>query len=151
MSVANIPMQFVEGAKELYGGTVPARSTGGSAAFDLRHCGIQINDPGVNGAGEPVLFRLPTGIRCAIPTGYCGLVLPRSGLAARGWVVHPGLIDSDYRGEINVVARPNGPVRRGDRIAQLLVMPFVAANMIESIDLGTTYRGEGGFGSTGVE
>ncbi len=151
MNVANIPMQFVEGAKETYGGEIPARATGGAAAFDLRHCGLDIHDPGINGAGRNVLFRLPTGIRLAIPPGYCGLVLPRSGLAARGWEVHTGLIDSDYRGEISVVARPHGPVRRGDRIAQLLVLPFVPANMIESLDLGATERGEGGFGSTGVK
>lgn len=99
---------------------------------------------------------IPTGIAVAIPPGYAGLVAPRSGLAARsgiGIVNAPGVVDSGYRGEISVILINLGSepvaIGRGDRIAQLLVVP-VATPEFEVVEgLGETDRGVGGFGSTG--
>lgn len=100
---------------------------------------------------------LPTGIAVAIPEGHAGFVLPRSGLAARSGlslVNSPGLIDCHYRGEIKVVAINLDPVtpieiRRGDRVAQLVVQAVVRIDPLEVEALDATARGEGGFGSTG--
>jgi len=100
---------------------------------------------------------VPTGIAAAIPEGHAGFVLPRSGLAARSGlslVNAPGLIDSHYRGEIKVIAvnlDASTPIeiRRGDRIAQLVIQPVARADVREVDTLDPTVRGEGGFGSTG--
>ena len=97
-----------------------------------------------------------TGIALAIPPGYAGLVLPRSGMASRygiGVVNGPGLIDAGYRGEIRVVLVNLGERRvsiaRGDRIAQMLILP-IAVPVIEIVEsLDATERGWGGFGSSG--
>lgn len=101
---------------------------------------------------------IPTGLQVAIPEGYAGLVLPRSGLAARvglSMVNTPGLIDSHYRGEMVMVAINHDSnqtieIKRGDRIAQLLITPTPKV-MIEEVDeLDSTERSERGFGSSGV-
>lgn len=99
---------------------------------------------------------VPTGVAVAIPEGHAGLVVPRSGLAARhgiGVVNGPGLIDSGYRGEVAVILVNHGsePVtlRRGDRIAQLVVTPVATQEMMVVDELPTSERGAGGFGSTG--
>ncbi len=99
----------------------------------------------------------PTGIVVAIPEGFAGLVLPRSGLALRhgvGVVNGPGLIDPGYRGEVQVLLVNHGaePVqlRRGDRIAQLVVVAVPEIVLVESSELPGSERGEGGFGSTGA-
>ena len=97
-----------------------------------------------------------TGLAVEIPPGHAGLVLPRSGLAAKHGIAlvnAPGLIDSGYRGEIRVLLLNTDPgepfeIEVGDRIAQLLVVPFVEAEPIEA-QLSTSERGEGGFGSSG--
>lgn len=106
------------------------------------------------GPGERAV--VPTGLAVAIPPGYAGLVLARSGHAARqgvGVVNGPGLIDPGYRGEISVILINHGaePVvfARGDRIAQLAVVPVAAVNWVESAELDDTPRGASGFGSTG--
>jgi dUTP pyrophosphatase len=99
-----------------------------------------------------------TGIAVAIPEGYAGFVQPRSGLAIKrglSLVNTPGLIDSHYRGEIKVIAinlDPTVPVeiRRGDKLAQLVIQPVAHAELLEVAALDETVRGEGGFGSTGV-
>lgn len=98
-----------------------------------------------------------TGIKVAIPEGYAGFVLPRSGHAKRsgvGVVNSPGLIDSGYRGEVSVllINHGNDPVtfRKGDRIAQLVVLPIPEVEWDEVEELDETTRGDGGFGSTGV-
>lgn len=100
---------------------------------------------------------VPTGISIAIPDGYAGLVLPRSGLAVKSGVTvinSPGLIDSGYRGEVRVGLVNHGDepfsIARGDRIAQLLIteVPEVEFVIVDALD--DTARGEGGFGSTGV-
>ena len=101
---------------------------------------------------------VPTGIALAIPEGYAGFVQPRSGLAVKNGVTclnTPGLIDSGYRGELKVLlinTDPNSPfeVVRGERIAQLVIQKVEVAEFEEIDDLPSTERGEGGFGSTGV-
>nr|AIA13022.1 dUTP diphosphatase [uncultured bacterium] len=100
---------------------------------------------------------VPTGIAVAIPRGYAGFVLIRSGLAARhgiSCVNSPGLIDAGYRGEIAVVMintdkREPLQIKRGDRIAQLVIQKIEEAILIEVNELDETARGAGGFGSTG--
>lgn len=99
---------------------------------------------------------VPTGIAVAVPDGYAGLVVPRSGIAARhgiGVVNSPGLLDSGYRGEVNVILVNHGSepfeVARGDRIAQLVIIPVVVQEFVEVDDLPPSPRGDGGFGSTG--
>jgi dUTP pyrophosphatase len=129
---------------------LPERAHPGDAGFDLRSAIDVVLAP-----GERAL--LPTGVAVAIPDGFAGLVLPRSGLAARhgiGVVNSPGLIDSGYRGEIMVIAinlDSSEPfkVTRGDKIAQLVVYPVPAASLREVAHLPGSARGEGGFGSTG--
>ena len=103
---------------------------------------------------------VPTGVAVAIPAGYAGLVLPRSGLAARHGVTclnSPGLIDSGYRGELMVVLVNHDPshdyvVRRGDRIAQLVLVRVeeAAFELVSVDDLGKSDRATGGFGHTGI-
>ncbi len=100
---------------------------------------------------------VPTGLAVAIPVGWAGLVVPRSGLAIRhgiGVVNGPGLIDAGYRGEIKVVLVNHGdePVAfdRGDRVAQLVVVPAAGQDLVEVDELPGTVRGAGGFGSTGT-
>ena len=105
--------------------------------------------------GERAL--VPTGIALALPEGYVALVHPRSGLAARhglSIVNAPGTIDAGYRGEIKVMLINHDPtaavvLRRGDRIAQLVVQRFERARFVEVADLPDSVRGAGGYGSTG--
>jgi len=99
---------------------------------------------------------IPTGIALALPPGIEGQVRPRSGLAARSGVTvlnAPGTIDADYRGEVRVLLVNLGgapfTVRRGMRIAQLVIAPNLRARMIETAGLDDTVRNTGGFGSTG--
>jgi dUTP pyrophosphatase len=101
---------------------------------------------------------VPTGLAVAIPPGYEGQVRPRSGLAHREGLTilnAPGTIDADYRGEIQVLLANLGTapvaIRRGDRIAQLVIAPIVQARWREVGSLPATARGEGGFGSTDSE
>ncbi len=130
----------------------PARAHAGDAGYDLR----SVEDVSLP-PGERALVR--TGISLAIPKGYAGLVLPRSGLAMRHGVAPvntPGLIDSGYRGEIMVPLINHDPretfrVKRGMRIAQLLLVRAEEAAFaeVEVLEAGTDGRGEGGFGSSG--
>jgi len=100
---------------------------------------------------------IPTGIAVAIPRGYAGFVLPRSGLASRHGIAlvnSPGLVDAGYRGEmaiimINTDKREAFHIKRGDRIAQLVIQKVVEATTIQVSELDATSRGAGGFGSTG--
>lgn len=100
---------------------------------------------------------VPTGVAVAIPEGYAGLVTPRSGLAIRhgiSAVNSPGVVDSGYRGELSVILINHGdePVEleRGDRIAQLVVVPVEVQDFVLVDELPPSTRGEGGFGSTGI-
>jgi dUTP pyrophosphatase len=99
---------------------------------------------------------VPTGLALEIPSGYEGQVRPRSGLALKhgvGCLNAPGTIDSDYRGELSVILMNWGQepfeVRRGERIAQLVIAPVVQAGLTPVDRLGESDRGAGGFGSTG--
>lgn len=100
---------------------------------------------------------VPTGLAVAIPAGFAGLVLPRSGLASRHGLTManaPGLIDAGYRGEVicavvNLDRERPVKIGRGDRIAQLVIVPVAAVEVIEVAELPPSGRGSGGFGSTG--
>ena len=99
---------------------------------------------------------VPTGLRLEIPPGFEGQVRPRSGLALHHGVTvanAPGTIDADYRGELQVILVNLGDrpftIRRGERVAQLVLAPVARAEMVECEALGETTRGGGGFGSTG--
>jgi dUTP pyrophosphatase len=106
-------------------------------------------------AGERDL--IPTGFSLAIPIGYEGQVRPRSGIALRHGIVvpnAPGTIDSDYRGEVKVILLNAGGdpfvIKRGDRIAQLVIAPVVQSIFDEVTELDETERGDGGFGHSGT-
>ncbi|MDD6147047.1 MAG: dUTP diphosphatase [Oscillospiraceae bacterium] len=108
------------------------------------------------GAGETAL--IPTGLAMELPEGYAGLIYARSGLASKKGLAPAnkvGVIDSDYRGEVLVALHNHGKVSQtvepGERIAQLIIAPYVTANFILSDSLGDTERGAGGFGSTGTK
>jgi dUTP pyrophosphatase len=129
---------------------LPVYAKEGDAGLDLRANAEVTVKP-----GDRAL--VPTGLAVAIPPGHAGLVLPRSGLASRRGLTlanAPGLVDAGYRGEI-IVAMVNldreeaVDIRRGDRIAQLLVVPFARVEPTEVPELPGSDRGEGGFGSTG--
>jgi len=109
----------------------------------------------VLGPGERAL--VPTGLAVAIPEGYAGFVLPRSGLAIRNGITMvnaPGLIDSGYRGEVAIILlntdkAEHFSIKRGDRIAQLVIQSVEAVSLDLVDELDATTRGGGGFGSTG--
>jgi len=133
---------------------VPAYATPGDAGADLvaRHPAV------LPARGGRAL--VPTGVAVAIPDGYAGLVLPRSGLALRHGVTclnAPGLIDAGYRGELQVILVNHDPVddyavHRGDRIAQLVIVRVeeAAFALVGADGLGEAARGSGGFGHTGT-
>src|SRR3984885_15527331 len=127
---------------------VPAYARPGDAGADL----VARQDVVLPARGGRAL--VPTGVAVAIPEGWAGFVLPRSGLALRHGVTclnTPGLIDSGYRGELAVILVNTDPdeayeVKRGDRIAQLVVVPVEQATFVRRDILPTSQRGEGGFG-----
>lgn len=131
--------------------TAPAYQTEHAAGMDLQAAVADdvVIEPGCVAA-------IPTGIRVEIPPGYEGQVRGRSGLARRhaiGIPNAPGTVDADYRGEVTVLLVNWGSepfhVRRGDRVAQLVIAPVVRARLTLSEELSPTARGEGGFGHTG--
>jgi dUTP pyrophosphatase len=130
---------------------LPAYATDDSAGVDLPAAiaGERILPPG----GRELV---PTGFSIALPRGYEAQVRPRSGLALRAGVTvlnSPGTIDADYRGEIGVILINLGSepfvIRRGERIAQLVIAPVARVAWQESVELSESKRGAGGFGSTG--
>ena len=129
---------------------LPERSHPGDAGYDL-----YLLEPVLLLPGQRVRAR--TGIAIELPPGHAGLVLPRSGLAARyglTLVNTPGLIDEGYRGEVQILLLNTDPEDQveldpGERIAQLVIVPVAAPEVVEVEELSTTARGEGGFGSTG--
>jgi dUTP pyrophosphatase len=130
---------------------LPAYATEGAAGMDIR---AVLDDPMIVAPGATVL--VPTGFAMAVPNGYEAQVRPRSGLAVKhriGVLNAPGTIDSDYRGEVRVILTNFGSgeftIRRGDRIAQMVVAPYVKAEWDERESLDDTTRGAGGFGHTG--
>jgi len=132
---------------------LPAYETAHAAGMDLR-AAVPEDAPFDLRPGERAA--VPTGLTMAIPPGFEGQVRPRSGLALRAGVTclnTPGTIDADYRGEVKVILVNLGEddftIRRGDRIAQLVIAPVTSAAWNEVQTLDATARGEGGFGSTG--
>jgi dUTP pyrophosphatase len=129
---------------------LPAYAHPGDAGADLRAAEEVVLPPG----GRAVLG---TGMALAVPEGYAAFVHPRSGLAARHGITvvnAPGTVDAGYRGEVRVVLLNTDPaepftVRRGDRIAQLVVQPVARVRFLDVDELPATPRGAGGFGSTG--
>lgn len=146
MSRLSIPVKLLSGDASM-----PQAMRMGDAGLDLRSV-------------EQVTLRpferalIPTGIALAIPEGYAGFVLPRSGLAAKhGFTLvnAPGLIDSNYRGEIKVIGMNLDPnddfvISAGDRIAQLVIMRVCDCGLCAAEELDVTERGADGFGSSGV-
>jgi dUTP diphosphatase len=130
---------------------LPSRANSGDAGLDLYAAERVTIGPGGGRAS------VGTGLAVEVPPGHAGLVLPRSGLAAKHGIAltnAPGLIDSGYRGELRVLllnTDPGAPfeVEPGDRIAQLLILPLVEADPLEVSELSGSDRGDGGFGSSG--
>jgi dUTP pyrophosphatase len=131
------------------GATLPARAYEGDAGVDLATCErVEL------GPGERAL--VPTGLAVAVPDGFAGFVLPRSGLAARHGITvvnSPGLIDAGYRGEVKVVLLNTDPsetfvAEPGERIAQLVVLAVPELDLLEVDELDESERGVRGFGSS---
>jgi dUTP pyrophosphatase len=128
----------------------PAQAHPGDAGYDLFAAETAVLEPGRRAS-------VGTGVAVAIPDGCAGLVLPRSGLAAKHGITltnAPGLIDSGYRGEVRVLLLNTDPdtpfdVAVGDRIAQLVLVRFESPPLEEVAELDQTARGAGGFGSSG--
>ena len=129
---------------------LPSRATDGDAGLDLYSSEPCRLEPGARAS-------VGTGVAVQIPEGHAGLVLPRSGWAAKhgiSLVNAPGLIDAGYRGEVRVLLLNTDrddafEISEGDRIAQLLVVSFASLDPVEADSLAESERGEGGFGSTG--
>jgi len=131
---------------------LPRYMTGGASGMDLHanvHADIYIQPGG--------FLAIPVGVHIALPKGFEAQIRPRSGLAMKFGVTMvnaPGTIDADYRGEIHVILINHGDkpfaVRRGDRIAQMVIASVVTPEFIETDKLPGTERGAGGFGHTGV-
>lgn len=135
------------------GAIIPKQATAGSAGYDLCAC---MDAPQTIEPGERCVF--PSGLAAEIPAGTAGFVFTRSGLGIKKGIHVTngvGVIDSDYRGEIriglhNLSAEPY-TVQPGERIAQMIIMPYFAPTIEEVTSLTETDRGEGGFGSTGTK
>jgi dUTP pyrophosphatase len=132
---------------------LPAYQSALAAGLDLL-AAIPEDAPVVLAPGKYTL--VPTGLSIALPQGYEAQVRPRSGLAAKHGITvlnAPGTVDADYRGEIGVplINHSDVPftIRRGDRIAQMVIAPVVQAEFVPVSALPATARGDGGFGSTG--
>jgi len=132
---------------------LPAYQTNDAAGLDLM-AAVAENEPLTLAPGQYAL--VPTGLAIALPPGFEAQVRPRSGLAAKHGVTvlnSPGTIDADYRGEIKVILINHGQtafvVKRGERIAQMVIAPMVQAALVPVATLSATDRGAGGFGSTG--
>ncbi len=144
-----IKVQRLPGAEDL---PLPQYATPHSSGMDLP---AAVESDLTLQPGQRTL--VPTGLRVAIPAGYEGQVRPRSGLALKCGISvpnAPGTIDADYRGELKVILINHGDepftIRRGDRIAQFVIMPVVRAELEEAAELPDSSRSEGGFGHTGV-
>jgi dUTP pyrophosphatase len=145
-----VPIRRLEHNPDL---PLPAYETAQAAGMDLR-AAVPEDEPLVLRPGSR--FPVPTGLAFALPDGFEAQVRPRSGLAAKHGVTclnTPGTVDADYRGEVKVILVNLGEedftIRRGDRIAQLVIAPVVQARWAEVAELDATVRGDGGFGSTG--
>jgi len=132
---------------------LPAYESDEAAGMDIR---AALDKPKTLEPGERDL--IPTGLQMALPVGYEAQIRPRSGLAYKHGITMlntPGTIDSDYRGEVKVLAINHGDepykIEHGDRIAQMVIAPVYQPQIEETDSLPETNRGKGGFGSTGVK
>ena len=132
---------------------LPGYQSAHAAGLDLL-AAVPEGSPLILAPGKHAL--VPTGLTIALPLGYEAQVRPRSGLAAKHGVTvlnSPGTVDADYRGEIGVLLINHGEapftIRRGERIAQMVIASVVRAELVPVISLASTERGSGGFGSTG--
>lgn len=153
MAIKQYPNTEIKIRKLKENAIIPKRGSDYAAGYDLYACtGI---DNGVKIWGGET-YKIGTGISMAIPDGYFGAIFARSGLATKNGLRPAncvGVIDSDYRGEI-IVALHNDSVdeytvQDGERIAQLVIMPYLPVDFVETDTLDETDRGSGGFGSTG--
>lgn len=149
MNKLKVIFQRLDHANDLQ---LPSYETEQASGMDLR---AALGKPITIEPGKRAL--IPTGLKMALPAGYEAQVRPRSGLAFRNGITMlntPGTIDSDYRGELKVLAVNLGEepftIRHGDRIAQMVIAPVTQAIVEEADTLEKTERGAGGFGSTGV-
>lgn len=131
--------------------TIPTYGSEYAAGCDLYAC---LDESVTINPHETVLIK--TGLALEVPVGYAGLIYARSGLASKRNLAPAnkvGVVDADYRGEVMVALHNHGAipqvVEHGERIAQMVIAPFLTANFIEVEELSDTVRGEGGFGSTG--
>jgi dUTP pyrophosphatase len=145
-----VMVKRLQGQEDL---ALPSYETEGSSGMDLR---AAVRDKAVLNPGDITL--IPTGLAVAVPRGFEAQIRPRSGLALNhgiGMVNAPGTIDSDYRGEIRLILINWGQspfeIKRGDRIAQMVITRVSRAVLVETKDLEDTSRGEGGFGHSGLE
>ena len=145
MAKITIKIQLLDGCSDL----MPAKAHEDDAAYDLRSR-VDLELP----VGRSVL--IPAGFRMELPVGYEAQVRPRSGLALKHNITltnSPGTIDAGYRGEVGVIVFNHGPevfaVRRGDRIAQMVIAQLPQIELETTDELSDTLRGEGGFGSSG--
>lgn len=141
---------MTESIEVLFTGAVPVYAHPGDAGADLVAAEAVVLEPGERST-------VATGLRIALPNGYVGFVVPRSGLAAKHGITivnAPGTVDAGYRGEVRVTLLNTDPresyaIAAGDRIAQLIVMPVPRVRFVEVERLPGSERGESGFGSTG--
>lgn len=134
--------------------TIPTRGSGYAAGYDLYAC----IDRGAMDIPVGTTVKISTGIAAKIPDGYFGAVFARSGLATKRGLRPSncvGVVDSDYRGEIIVALHNDSDqcqtIHHGDRVAQLVIMPYLTVEFEEVDELSDTDRGTGGFGSTGTK
>ena len=144
-----MPLTVVEFKRFTQNATLPCKATPGSAGLDL-YSAESVSVPPHGGKAV-----VSTDIGIKLPSNTCGVIMSRSGLVINNSVtVFSGLIDSDYTGPIKLVIFNHGPqefiVERNMRLAQLVIQRIVEPALIEVRDLGTTERGEKGFGSTGI-
>jgi len=150
MDTISIKVKMLDKGNDL---PMPAYASEGASGMDIRAC---VEAPVLLQPGETRL--IPTGLTVSVPQGYEAQMRPRSGLALHhgiGMLNAPGTIDSDYRGEVGVIlvnwGRNPFQIRRGDRIAQMVLSKVYRAEWREVEDLDETPRGMGGFGHSGVE
>ena len=132
---------------------LPAYQSAHAAGLDLL-AAVPEDAPLILAPGQRAL--VPTGLSIALPPGYEAQIRPRSGLAAKHGVTvlnAPGTVDADYRGEVGVLLINHGDapfaIRRGERIAQMVIAAVVRAELVAALSLSATERGSGGYGSTG--
>jgi dUTP pyrophosphatase len=133
--------------------SLPRQQTSGAAGLDLC-AAIEADESLVIAPGDYAM--VPTGLAIALPEGYEAQIRPRSGLAAKHGITvlnSPGTVDADYRGEVKILLINHGKepfeLRRGERVAQMVVAQFSAVELVEVDELDATERGMGGHGSTG--